>query len=58
MGRVILNAITVIALVVCILTACAIDSETMVPAYICAGSVAVMAAACVIKERIYGSYKN
>ena len=52
MGRVILNAITVIALVVCILTACAIDSETMVPAFICAGSVAVLGLSCFIREKI------
>ena len=56
--RTLLNTVTGISLVVCVLTACAIDSETMVPAFICAGSVAVLAAACVIKERIYGSYKN
>ena len=52
MGRMILNAITVIALVVCILTACAIDSETMVPAYICAGSTAVLGITCLIRERL------
>lgn len=52
MGRIMLNAITVIALVVCILTACAIDSETMVPAYICAGSVAVLGITCLIRERL------
>ena len=56
--RTLLNAITGISLVVCTLTACMVDSPSMVPAFICAGSVAVLAAACVIKERIYGSYKN
>lgn len=50
--KMMLNVITVISLVVCVLTACAIDSETMVPAFICAGSVAVMAAACFLKEKL------
>ena len=35
MGRMILNAITVIALVICILSACMVDSESMIPAYVC-----------------------
>ena len=47
-----LNVITVISLVVCILTACAIDSETMVPAFICAGSTAVLGLSCFIREKI------
>ena len=54
----ILNIVTAVSIIVGILSACAVDSPSMVPAFICAGSVAVMAAACVIKERIYGSYKN
>ena len=56
--RMLLNIMTGVSLVTTILSACMVDSQTMIPAYICAGSVAVMAAACVIKERIYGSYKN
>ena len=47
-----LNAITAISLVVCILTACAIDSETMVPAFICAGSTAVLGLSCFIREKL------
>lgn len=47
-----LNVITVISLVVCVLTACAIDSETMVPAFICAGSTAVLGLSCFIREKI------
>ena len=52
MGRMMLNAITVIALVICILSACMVDSESMIPAYICAGSVAVAAVTCLIRERL------
>lgn len=47
-----LNVITVISLVVCVLTACAIDSETMVPAFICAGSTAVLGLSCFIREKL------
>ena len=50
--KMMLNVITVISLVVCVLTACAIDSETMVPAYICAGSTAVAAVTCLIREKL------
>lgn len=47
-----LNVITVISLVVCVLTACAIDSETMVPAFICAGSTAVLGLSCFAREKL------
>lgn len=47
-----LNVITAISLVVCVLTACAIDSETMVPAFVCAGSVAVLGITCLIREKL------
>lgn len=50
--KMMLNVITVISLVVCVLTACAIDSETMGPAFICAGSTAVLGLSCFIREKI------
>ena len=52
MGRMILNVITVTALVVCILSACMVDSESMVPTAVCAGSIAVLAVTCLIRERL------
>ena len=52
MGRMRLNAITVIALVICILSACMVDSESLIPTAICAGSIVVLAITCLIRERL------
>ena len=51
MGRMILNAITVIALVVCILTGCMLDSESMIPAYICGISTLTLMASSWLREK-------
>lgn len=48
----ILNAITALSIITATLTACMLDSPSMVPAYICAGSVAVAAVTCLIREKL------
>ena len=58
MGRIMLNAITVIALVICILSACMVDSESMVPAYICGVSTLTLMVSGWAREWLYGSYTN
>lgn len=50
-----LNAITVISLVIVILTACMVDSESMIPAYICGISVLVLGASCFMRRYLYES---
>lgn len=47
-----LNAITVISLITVILTACMVDSESMIPAYICGISVLVLGLTCMVRERL------
>lgn len=48
----ILNAITALSIITATLTACMIDSPSMVPAYICAGSTAVLGLSCFIREKL------
>ena len=48
----ILNVLTALSVITATLTACMLDSQSMVPAYICAGSVAVAAVTCLIREKI------
>ena len=50
--RMVLNAMTWISLIVVILTACMIDSESMIPAYICGASVLVLGLTCMVRERL------
>ena len=50
--KTLLNIVTGISLVTATLTACAIDSPTMVPAFICAGSVAVLGLSCFVREKL------
>lgn len=52
MGRMILNIVTAVSIIVGILSACAVDSPSMVPAFICAGSVAVAAVTCFLRETV------
>jgi len=47
-----LNAITVIALVICILSACMVDSESMIPAYICGISTLTLMASGWVREKL------
>ena len=50
--KMMLNVITGISLVVATLTACMVDSPSMIPAYICAGSVAVLGLSCFVREKL------
>lgn len=48
----ILNIITAISVITATLTACMVDSQSMIPAFVCAGSVVVAAVTCLIRERL------
>ena len=50
--KTLLNIVIAVNVVTVILSACMVDSESMIPAYICAGSVAVAAVTCLIRERL------
>lgn len=50
--KTLLNIVTGISLVTATLTACAIDSPTMVPAFICAGSTTVLGLSCFVREKL------
>lgn len=52
MGRMILNVLIWISLITVILSACMVDSDSLVPTAICAGSIAVLAVTCLIRERL------
>lgn len=47
-----LNVMIWISLITVILSACMVDSESMVPTAVCAGSIAVLAVTCLIRERL------
>lgn len=48
----VLNVLTALSVITATLTACMVDSPSMVPAFVCAGSVAVAAVTCLIRERL------
>lgn len=50
--KTLLNTVTAVSIIIGTLSACMIDSPSMVPAYVCAGSVAVAAVTCLIREKI------
>lgn len=50
--KTLLNIVIAVNVVTVILSACMVDSESMIPAYICAGSVAVAAVTCLIREKL------
>ena len=50
--KTLLNIVITVNVVVVILSACMVDSPSMVPAFICAGSVAVLGITCLIRERL------
>ena len=50
--RTLLNVMIWISLVTVILSACMVDSESMVPTAVCAGSIVVLAVTCLIRERL------
>ena len=52
--RKILNALTAISLIAVILTGCMLDSESMIPAYICGVSVGVLGLSCFMRGFIHG----
>lgn len=49
-----LNVVTWVSLIVVILTACMVDSESMIPAYICGVSVGVLGLSCFMRGFIHG----
>ena len=50
--RKILNVLIAVSSIVVILTGCMLDSETMIPAYICGISVVILGLTCMIRERL------
>ena len=52
--KTLLNIITAISIASVILTGCMIDSESMIPAYICGVSVLVLGASCFMRRYLYG----
>ena len=50
--KTLLNIVIAVNVVTVILSACMVDSESMIPAYICAGSVAVAAVTCFLRETV------
>lgn len=51
MGRA-LNVITVICIVISLLTACMLDSPSMMPAVLCGASTVIAATCCMIREKL------
>ena len=56
--RTLLNVMIWISLVAVILSACMVDSESMVPAYVCGISTLTLMASSWAREWLYGSYTN
>ena len=56
--RNLLNVMIWISLITVILTACMVDSESLVPAYVCAASTLMLMVSVWMKEWLYGSYTN
>lgn len=50
--KMVLNTMTWVSLIATIITACMIDSESMIPAYICGISVLVLGLTCIARERL------
>ena len=53
-----LNVMIWVSLVAVILSACMVDSESMVPAYVCGVSMLTLMVSGWAKEWLYGSYTN
>ena len=58
MGRMILNVLIWISLITVILSACMVDSESLIPAYICGVSMLTLMVSGWTREWLYGSYTN
>lgn len=50
-----LNIMIVVFTGIFFITACMVDSESMIPAYICGVSVLVLGASCFVRRYLYGS---
>lgn len=50
--KTLLNIVIAVNVVTVILSACMVDSPSMVPAFICAGSVAVLGLSCFVREKL------
>ena len=50
--RNLLNVMIWLSIITIILTGCMLDSESLIPTAICAGSIAVLAITCLIRERL------
>lgn len=56
--RNLLNVMIWISLVAVILSACMVDSESLIPAYVCGISTLTLMASGWMREWLYGSYTN
>jgi len=56
--KTLLNIVIAVNVVTVILSACMVDSETMVPAYVCGVSTLMLMVSGWMREWLYGSYKN
>jgi hypothetical protein len=56
--KTLLNIVIAVNVVTVILSACMVDSESMVPAYVCAASTLALMVSGWMREWLYGSYKN
>ena len=56
--KTLLNIVIAINVVVVILSACMVDSESLVPAYVCGTSTLALMASGWMREWLYGSYTN
>lgn len=56
--KTLLNIVIAVNVVTVILSACMVDSESMVPAYVCGISTLMLMASSWAREWLYGSYTN
>lgn len=56
--KTLLNIVIAVNVVTVILSACMVDSESMIPAYICAASTLALMVSGWMKEWLYGSHTN
>ena len=56
--KTLLNIVIAVNVITVILSACMVDSESLVPAYICGISTLMLMVSGWARERLYGSYKN
>jgi len=56
--KTLLNIVITVNVVTIILSACMVDSESLVPAYVCGVSTLALMVSGWMREWLYGSYKN